>query len=129
MDKDVDYVFETNDFWMSGANDVFENAGIMYMCAYVDFDPNFWPDMQYAFTGTNGSANDLKALLEQCKALYPDVHKLIYVSNDDGLGQLKHDYIASLCSDYGLELSLMRQSFMPRNRISSSIATQMPVMM
>ena len=124
VDEGVDFVIETNDFWVSGANDVFEDAGILYACMYVDFDPNFWPETQYAIATCNGAANDLNALLIQCREQYPDAKSLLFVANDDGLQDLKYEYVQGLCDKYGFELLEETVIYSPDNPDMSSIATQ-----
>ena len=109
IDKEVDLVIETNDFWMVDGNQMLKEAGILTLSGYPDFATGFWTDADgnvndCMVSCANGAANDMNALLAQCKEKYPDVHTLMFVCNSDGTEELKYAYLKGLVEDYGFEL-------------------------
>ena len=106
IDKDVDYVIETNDFWCVGANELLADAGIVTLSGYPDFAPGFWTDAngnvnEYLVSCCNGAANDVIALFAQCKENYPDVQTVMFVPNDDGTQAERYEYVKSVGESMG----------------------------
>lgn len=103
-DAGVDYVVETNDFWVEGALDIFENAGIMNIMAqnnvsYTTINENW----DYSYTFSNGAAAQYAAAFELLVRDYPQVKSIVHCENDDGSGEAKAALIKALCEKYGLE--------------------------
>lgn len=104
-DAGVEFVVETNDFWMVSGQDVFEEAGIMHVCAYAVGDPDFMDDdKEYAFTATNGTFGDYAAAITVLTEQYPECKKIVYVNNDDGTNDIVNEYLKSLGAQNGLEI-------------------------
>ena len=52
VDAGVDFVVETNDFWVASCADIFEEEGIMHTSAYCVLAPGYiTPEHTMAFTG------------------------------------------------------------------------------
>jgi len=59
VDAGVDFVVETNDFWVNSIATVFEEEGIMHVSAYCVLAPGYIvPENPLAFTGSNGTGGD-----------------------------------------------------------------------
>jgi len=106
VDNQVDYVIETNDFWCVGANEILKDAGIVTLSGYPDFAPGFWTDAsgnvnEYLVSCCNGAANDVIALLDQCKQNYPDVKTVMFVPNDDGTQAVRYEYVKGVAEEMG----------------------------
>ena len=109
IDKEVDVVIETNDFWMVDGNQMLKDAGILTLSGYPDFATGFWTDADgnvndCLLSCANGAANDMNALLEQCKEIYPDAHTLMFVCNSDGTEEIKYAYLKEIAEAQGYEL-------------------------
>ncbi|MCF0229164.1 MAG: ABC transporter substrate-binding protein [Parasporobacterium sp.] len=109
VDKGVDVVFETNDFWMVDGNQILKDAGILTLSGYPDFAPGFWTDADgnvndCMVSCANGAANDVVALFSQCKELYPDVKTVMFVANDDGAQAVRYEYIKKVGEELGFEV-------------------------
>ena len=104
VDEGVDYVIETNDFWVEGAIDLFENAGVMNIMTMNNMSfTTINKDLKYSFSFNNGSAALYAAAIAVLVKDYPEVKSLVYCQSDDGLIDVNSDLIASLCEEYGLE--------------------------
>ena len=104
VDEGVDYVIETNDFWVEGAIDLFENAGVMNIMTMNNMSfTTINKDLKYSFSFNNGSAALYAAAIAVLVKDYPDVKSLVYCQSDDGLIDVNSALIASLCEEYGLE--------------------------
>lgn len=104
VDEGVDYVIETNDFWVEGAIDLFENAGVMNIMAMNNMSfTTINKDLKYSFSFNNGSAALYAAAIAVLVKDYPEVKSLVYCQSDDGLIDVNSALIASLCEEYGLE--------------------------
>lgn len=103
-DQGVQYVIETNDFWVEGALDIFEDNGIMNImaqnnCSFTTINQ----DLDYSYSFSNGSMAQYAAGFELLVKDYPDVKSVVYCENDDGSGAEKEKLISGLCEQYGLE--------------------------
>ena len=59
VDQGVNFVVETNDFWVLACEDIFEDAGVLHASAYVTYTPGYFGENSpMAFTASNGSAGD-----------------------------------------------------------------------
>ena len=104
VDAGVDYVLETNDFWVEGALDIFENAGIMNIMSQNNVSySTIGPDWEYSYNFSNGAAAQYAACFEMLKQNYPEVKSIVHCENDDGSADAKKDLIRSLCEEYGYE--------------------------
>lgn len=98
------YVIETNDFWVEGALDLFEAAGIMNIQAQNNMDFNaINPDLKYAYTFCNGAAASYDSAFRAFVEKYPDVKTVVYCQNDDGVNDTTIVLIKGLCDKYGIE--------------------------
>ena len=104
VDAGVDIVLTTNDFWVSNSVDILEMAGIPYIDAIADFDPHYFTGHDLAFGGGNGAPNDNLALIDQCRQFYPDAKTMLFVINDDGLQDVKYQYVKDVAPEYGFEV-------------------------
>jgi len=103
-DNGCKYVIETNDFWVEGALDIFENAGIMNIQAQNNMDfKAINKDLKYAYTFNNGAASSYDSAFQAFKAKYPDVKKIVYCQNDDGVNDASIKLVKDLCTEYGYE--------------------------
>jgi branched-chain amino acid transport system substrate-binding protein len=106
VDEGVDYVIETNDFWCVGANEILKGAEIVTLSGYPDFAPGFWTDAdgnvnEYLVSCNNGAANDVIALLDQCKQNFPEVQTIMFVPNDDGTQAVRYEYVKEVAEGMG----------------------------
>lgn len=106
IDQGVDIVLETNDFFVAGAQPLFEQHGIMHINKATTMDPSWGgPDNPHAFTaGTNGTYMQWLDALEMTVEYFPDAKKLVYVENDTGNNQGNYDHIVAQAGNYGLEI-------------------------
>ena len=109
VDKEVDFVIETNDFWMVDGNQILKEAGILTLSGYPDFATGFWTDANgevndCLLSCANGAANDVVALLTKLGEIYPEAHTIMYVCNADGTEDVKYGYVKSVCESLGYEL-------------------------
>ena len=109
VDEGVDFVIETNDFWMVDGNQILKDAGILTLSGYPDFATGFWTDADgnvndCLVSCANGAANDVVALLTELGEIYPEAHTIMYVCNADGTEGVKYDYVKSVCEAMGYDL-------------------------
>lgn len=103
-DPDIHYVIETNDFWVTGALDIFENAGIMNIMSQNNMDfTALNADMQYSYSFYNACPAQFAAALAFIKQQYPEASKIVFCSNDDGNGESQSALVQSVCEELGLE--------------------------
>ena len=105
VDAGVDFVVETNDFWVNSCADIFEDEGIMHASAYCIGVPDYLiPENPLAFTGSDGATGDLHACLTILRDYYPDVHTVAYANDDNGGTDATYALLESIAPDYGLEM-------------------------
>ena len=103
-DPDIHYVIETNDFWVAGALDIFENAGIMNIMSQNNLDLSaMGPDWSYAYSFYNACPAQFSAALQFVKTEYPDATKIVYCCDDNGSNAQQAGLIQSVCQELGLE--------------------------
>lgn len=104
VDAGVTYVIETNDFWVEGAIDIFEQAGIMNLMAQNNMNHGVMnADTQYSYTMSNACTSQYYAAVKVIKDAYPDVKKVVYACDDNGVNAEQAALIKQACEDNGLE--------------------------
>lgn len=105
VDAGVDFVVETNDFWVASCADVFEEEGIMHASAYCVLAPGYiTPDHPLTFTGSNGSAGDYKTAFAALAEYYPDVKTVVMCENDNGNIDITYPMIQAYGAEYGIDV-------------------------
>lgn len=105
VDAGVDFVVETNDFWVDTCADVFEEEGIMHASAYCIGVPDYIiPENPLAFTGTDGATGDLRACLAILQKYYPDVKTVAFANDDNGGTDATYAQLESFAPEFGLEM-------------------------
>lgn len=103
-DADIQYVIETNDFWVAGALDIFENAGIMNIMSQNNLDFSaMGPDWSYAYSFYNACPAQFSAALQFVKNEYPDATKVVYCCDDNGSNTQQAALVQAVCEELGLE--------------------------
>lgn len=104
-DAGCQYVVETNDFWVVGCEDVFEQAGIFHISAYCVGDPNYMgPEAPLAFTGANGTYGDFRSTMQTIKDNYPDVKSVVLCNDDNGGLPGMQAVLESLGQEMGIDV-------------------------
>lgn len=105
IDAGVDFAVVTNDFWVVNCQDIFDDAGVLYACAYPVFVPGYFgPDHPMSFTASNGSVGDYKSGFEVLKEVYPDVKSIVYVENDNGNNDAALALMQPLAEEAGIDI-------------------------
>lgn len=105
VDAGVNFVVETNDFWVLACEDIFEEAGVLHASAYVTYAPGYLGEQNpMAFTVTNGSVGDYATGFEVLKEVYPDVESVIFVNDDNGVNEDLFGLMQDLGDEYGIEV-------------------------
>lgn len=108
VDAGVDFVVETNDFWVNSCADVFEDEGIMHVSAYCVLAPDYiTPDNKMAFTGSNGTGGDYATAFAALNKYYPDVKSVILANDDNGLDETMITLMQKYAEPYGIEVKGM----------------------
>lgn len=103
-DPDIKYVIETNDFWVEGALDIFEQAGIMNIMSQNNLDFNALGEQwSYAYTFYNAAPAQFSAALAFVKEYYPDATKVVYCCDDNGSNNEQAALVKAVCEELGLE--------------------------
>jgi branched-chain amino acid transport system substrate-binding protein len=125
VDAGVQFVVETNDFWVAGASDIFEEAGIFHACAYVTYSADYMGEQNpLAFTASDGSVGDYAAAFEVLKKSYPDVKSVIFVNDDNGVNEKLFELMSDYGKQYGIEVLPDYIKYPGDTTDYSSIATQ-----
>lgn len=104
VDADIKYVMETNDFWVEGAIDIFENAGVMNVMAQNNMNHSVMnADTKYSFTFSNACTSQYYTAIEVLKDQYPDVKKVVYACDDNGVNDEQAALVKAGCEKFGLE--------------------------
>ena len=104
VDADIKYVMETNDFWVEGAIDIFENAGVMNVVAQNNMNHSVMnADTKYSFTFSNACTSQYYTAIEVLKDQYPDVKKVVYACDDNGVNDEQAALVKAGCEKFGLE--------------------------
>ena len=104
VDADIKYVMETNDFWVEGAIDIFENAGVMNVMAQNNMNHSVMnADTKYSFTFSNACTSQYYTAIEVLKDQYPEVKKVVYACDDNGVNDEQAALVKAGCEKFGLE--------------------------
>jgi branched-chain amino acid transport system substrate-binding protein len=105
VDAGVDFVVETNDFWVVANESVFEEAGVLHASAYCTYVPGYLGEENpMAFTASDGSIGDYAAGFEVLNKVYPEVKSVVCVENDNGVNELLFERMRSYGSQYGIDV-------------------------
>ena len=105
VDAGVDFVVETNDFWVNTIAGVFEEEGIMHVSAYCVLAPGYIvPENPLAFTGSNGTGGDYSTAFATLAKYYPDVKSVILANDDNGLDETMIQLMRSIAANYDIEV-------------------------
>lgn len=108
VDAGVDFVVETNDFWVASCADIFEEEGIMHASAYCVLAPGYiTPEHTMAFTGSNGTGGDYSTAFAALNKYYPDVKSVILANDDNGLKEEMIGLMQKYAEPYGIEVKGM----------------------
>ncbi len=102
--EDLNYVIETNDFWVESALDIFEEAGIMNIMSQnnMDFEATN-ADLQYAYSFFNAAPAQYSAALTFLTEMYPEATKIVYCCDDNGCNDDQAALVKAVCEELGLE--------------------------
>lgn len=104
-DAGAKFVVETNDFWVTGCEDIFEGAGIFHISAYCVGDPTYMgPQNPLAFTGANGSYGDFRSTMIALTQNYPDVKSVVLCNDDNGSLDGMQGLLTALGTEFGIEV-------------------------
>ncbi len=104
VDAGIDYVLETNDFWVEGAIDIFEQAGVMNIMAQNNMNHGVInADTQYSYSFSNACTSQYYAAMKVVKENYPEVTKVVYACDDNGVNAEQAALVKSGCEAFGLE--------------------------
>ena len=105
VDAGVDFVVETNDFWVNSVASIFEEEKIMHVSAYCVLAPGYIvPENPLAFTGSNGTGGDYATAFAALAKYYPDVKSVILANDDNGLKEEMLDLMQKYADPYGIEV-------------------------
>lgn len=105
VDAGVQFVVETNDFWVINCEDIFEESSVMHASAYCTLVPGYiGEENPMAFTGSNGTVGDYGTAFAVLKEHYPDVKSVVMVENDNGLADETMALLHSYGEMYGIEV-------------------------
>ena len=86
VDAGIKYVLETNDFWVEGAIDIFEQAGVMNIMAQNNMNHGVInAETQYSYSFSNACTSQYFAAIKVVKDNYPEVTKVVYACDDNGV--------------------------------------------
>lgn len=104
VDAGVKYVMETNDFWVEGALDIFEQAGVMNVMAQNNMNHTAMnAETQYSYTFSNACTSQYYTALQVIKENYPDVKTVVYACDDNGVNAEQAALVKAGCEAFGLE--------------------------
>lgn len=105
VDAGVEFVVETNDFWVLACEDIFEENDIMHITAYATYaDGYMGEENPMAFVGTNGIIGDWAAAFEVFADVYPDVKSIIFCNDDNGTNEKLYETMNKFAEPYGIEI-------------------------
>lgn len=105
VDAGVDFVVETNDFWVASCADIFEEEGIMHASAYCVLAPGYiTPEHTMAFTGSNGTGGDYSTAFAALNKYYPEVKSVVLANDDNGLDETMLSLMEKYAEPYGIEV-------------------------
>ena len=104
VDQGIQYVIETNDFWVEGAIDIFENAGVMNIMAQNNMNHTVMnADTKYSYSFSNACTSQFATAIEVIKDQYPDVKSVVYCCDDNGVNAEQAALVEKTCKEVGIE--------------------------
>lgn len=104
VDQGIQYVIETNDFWVEGAIDIFENAGVMNIMAQNNMNHNVMnADTKYSYSFSDACTSQFSTALDVIKDQYPEVKSVVYCCDDNGVNKEQAALVEDACKRVGLE--------------------------
>ncbi len=104
VDQGIQYVIETNDFWVEGAIDIFENAGVMNIMAQNNMNHNVMnADTKYSYSFSDACTSQFSTALDVIKDQYPEVKSVVYCCDDNGVNKEQAALVEEACKRVGLE--------------------------
>lgn len=119
------FVVGPNDFFMEGALDIFEKAGVMNVMSMNNMDFNaINPDLKFSYCFNNGSAAQMGSAVQSLIKNYPNVKTVVYATNDDGVNDQEIAVLKTACDKYGLTYVDKPVIYDPNTTDFSAIALQ-----
>ena len=104
VDAGIKYVIETNDFWVEGAVDIFESAGVINVMTQNNMNYNaINEDLKYSFNFSNSCTSLYATAVQVLAENYPEATKLVYACDDNGVNDEQAALVKAACEQYGLE--------------------------
>lgn len=104
VDQGIQYVIETNDFWVEGAIDIFENAGVMNIMAQNNMNHNVMnADTKYSYSFSDACTSQFSTALDVIKDQYPEVKSIVYCCDDNGVNKEQAALVEEACKRVGIE--------------------------
>jgi len=104
VDQGIQYVVETNDFWVEGAIDIFENAHVMNIMAQNNMNHSVMnADTQYSYSFSDACTSQFPAALDVIKDNYPEVKSVVYACDDNGVNAEQAALVKENAERVGLE--------------------------
>ena len=104
VDQGIKYVIETNDFWVEGAIDIFENAGVMNIMAQNNMNHSVMnAETKYSYSFSNACTSQFSTALDVIKDNYPEVKSVVYCCDDNGVNAEQAALVEEACKRVGLE--------------------------
>lgn len=104
VDQGIKYVIETNDFWVEGAIDIFENAGVMNIMAQNNMNHNVMnAETKYSYSFSDACTSQFSAALDVIKDQYPEVKSVVYCCDDNGVNAEQAALVEEACKRVGIE--------------------------
>ena len=104
VDQGIQYVVETNDFWVEGAIDIFENAHVMNIMAQNNMNHGVMnAETQYSYSFSDACTSQFPAALDVIKENYPEVKSVVYACDDNGVNEEQAALVKENAERVGLE--------------------------
>ena len=104
VDAGVQYVVETNDVWVEGAIDIFENAHVMNIMAQNNMNHGVMnADTQYSYSFSDACTSQFPAALDVIKENYPEVKSVVYACDDNGVNAEQAALVKENAERVGIE--------------------------
>ena len=104
VDQGIEYVIETNDFWVEGAIDIFENAHVMNIMAQNNMNHGVMnAETQYSYSFSDACTSQFSAALDVIKENYPEVKSIVYCCDDNGVNAEQAALVEEACKRVGIE--------------------------
>lgn len=104
VDQGIQYVIETNDFWVEGAIDIFENAGVMNIMAQNNMNHTVMnADTKYSYSFSNACTSQFATAIQVIKDQYPEVKSVVYCCDDNGVNDEQAALVEKTCEEVGIE--------------------------